>query len=156
MHFFQLIICTWHSLARLRLWCGRHGSWRWRRHGWRLWRHGFCCHHWWSDEVLSWVVKMPSRRPRIRCNMLWTRLFAYLLVLHGSRARIVWCAGRNDPQLVKQWVSELFARRQKYRLYRYIDVKYTTQLALQPKIQVNIAFKWQPYIMYIMSKTKDW
>jgi len=34
---------------------------------------------------------------------------AYLLVLPGSRARIVRCGGRYDPQLVKrssEWVSE--------------------------------------------------
>jgi len=36
-------------------------------------------------------------------------LLAYLLVLPGSRARIVRCGGRYDPQLVKrssEWVSE--------------------------------------------------
>jgi len=37
---------------------------------------------------------------------------AYLLVLPGSRARIVRCGGRYDPQLVKrssEWVSECVA-----------------------------------------------
>ena len=41
------------------------------------------------------------------------KTLAYLLVLPGSRARIVRCGGRYDPQLVKrssEWVSEWSAR----------------------------------------------
>jgi len=33
---------------------------------------------------------------------LWKKTPAYLLVLPGSRARIVRCGGRYDPQLVKR------------------------------------------------------
>ena len=43
----------------------------------------------------------------IGCNK-WKKTLAYLLVLPGSRARIVRCGGRYDPQLVKrssEWVS---------------------------------------------------
>ena len=39
----------------------------------------------------------------------WKKTLAYLLVLPGSRAWIVRCGGRYDPQLVKRsskWVSE--------------------------------------------------
>ena len=39
----------------------------------------------------------------------WKKTLAYLLVLPGSRARIVRCGGRYDPQLVKrssEWVSD--------------------------------------------------
>ena len=32
----------------------------------------------------------------------WKKTLAYLLVLPGSRARIVRCGGRYDPQLVKR------------------------------------------------------
>jgi len=32
----------------------------------------------------------------------WKKKLAYLLVLPGSRARIVRCGGRYDPQLVKR------------------------------------------------------
>jgi len=37
----------------------------------------------------------------IGCNK-WKKRLAYLLVLPGSRARIVRCGGRYDPQLVKR------------------------------------------------------
>ena len=37
----------------------------------------------------------------IGCNK-WKKTLAYLLVLPGSRARIVRCGGRYDPQLVKR------------------------------------------------------
>ena len=43
------------------------------------------------------------------CCSNWKKTLAYLLVLPGSRARIVRCGGRYDPQLVKrssEWVSE--------------------------------------------------
>ena len=36
-----------------------------------------------------------------RCNK-WKKTLAYLLVLPGSRARIVRCGGRYDPQLAKR------------------------------------------------------
>jgi len=36
----------------------------------------------------------------IGCNK-WKKTLAYLLMLPGSRARIVRCGGRYDPQLVK-------------------------------------------------------
>ena len=39
----------------------------------------------------------------------WKKTLAYLLVLPGSRARIVRCGGRYDPQLFKrssEWVSQ--------------------------------------------------
>ena len=32
----------------------------------------------------------------------WKKTLAYLLVLPGSRARIVRCGGRYDPQLIKR------------------------------------------------------
>ena len=32
----------------------------------------------------------------------WKKTLAYLLVLPGSRARVVRCGGRYDPQLVKR------------------------------------------------------
>jgi len=55
----------------------------------------------------------PSPRPvfAVRCYgcSKWKKTLAYLLVLTGSRARIVRCGGRYDPQLVKrsiEWVSD--------------------------------------------------
>jgi len=40
-------------------------------------------------------------REEIGCNK-WKKTLAYLLVLPGSRARIVRCGGRYDHQLVKR------------------------------------------------------
>ena len=48
-------------------------------------------------------------------NFCW-----YLVVLPGSRARIVRCGGRYDPQLVKrssEWVSELCYRKEAARCF---------------------------------------
>ena len=61
--------------------------------------------HFWSRATGS------ARRVvhgEIGCSNL-KKTLAYLLVLPGSRARIVRCGGRYDPQLVKrssEWVSE--------------------------------------------------
>jgi len=41
---------------------------------------------------------MPHQFGILTC---WKKTLAYLLVLPGSRARIVRCGGRYDPQLVK-------------------------------------------------------
>ena len=38
----------------------------------------------------------------LRICSKWKKTLAYLLVLPGSRARIVRCGGRYDPQLVKR------------------------------------------------------
>jgi len=54
------------------------------------------------------VTSKNERWPRLVWLILCITL-AYLLVLPGSRARIVRCGGRYDPQLVKrssEWVSE--------------------------------------------------
>jgi len=73
----------------------------------------------WID---TWYVAYHLDRPsksfqlfeRKLCSDNWNdfkgrcSLLAYLLVLPGSRARIIRCGGRYDPQLVKrssEWVS---------------------------------------------------
>ena len=43
----------------------------------------------------------PVVHGEIGCSK-WKKTLAYLLVLPGSRARIVRCGGRYDPQLVKR------------------------------------------------------
>ena len=56
---------------------------------------------WW--KILVWICLYC-----FNCSK-WKKTLAYLLVLPGSRARIVRCGGRYDPQLVKrssEWVSE--------------------------------------------------
>jgi len=64
-----------------------------------------CLHssHRWLESVRRVVHK------EIGCNK-WKKTLAYLLVLPGSRARIVRCGGCYDPQLVKrssEWVSRI-------------------------------------------------
>ena len=57
--------------------------------------------------VLTVVIELLTGSARrvvhgeIGCSM-WKKTLAYLLVLPGSRARIVRCGGRYDPQLVKR------------------------------------------------------
>ena len=46
--------------------------------------------------------KRPPGRPRRNWLQQVEEDLAYLLVLPGSRARIVRCGGRYDPQLVKR------------------------------------------------------
>ena len=53
---------------------------------------------------LSALLTGSARRVvhgEIGCSK-WKKTLAYLLVLPGSRARIVRCGGRYDPQLVKR------------------------------------------------------
>ena len=68
-------------------------------------------------------------RGEIGCSN-WKKTLAYLLVLPGSRARIVRCGGRYDPQLVKrsiEWVSECCACRQLnipgYAILKMVDIR---------------------------------
>ena len=71
------------------------------------------CHCMWASLSLE-----PGSRPHYKvfimlrhldcsvilycCLRKWKKTLAYLLVLPGSRARIVRCGGRYDPQLVKR------------------------------------------------------
>ena len=52
-----------------------------------------------SDVTLALVSQLVHGE--IGCSK-WKKTLAYLLVLPGSRARIVRCGGRYDPQLVKR------------------------------------------------------
>ena len=55
-----------------------------------------------------WLEAPAIVHEEIGCNK-WKKTLSYMLVLPGSRARIVRCGGRYDPQLVKrssEWVSE--------------------------------------------------
>jgi len=55
------------------------------------------------ESVIICTVYLARRvvHGEIGCSK-WKKTLAYLLVLPGSRARIVRCGGRYDPQLVKR------------------------------------------------------
>ena len=68
-------------------------------------------HHWLDvateDEGWCSFRSCTPSRSRARTCSNWKKTLAYLLVLPGSRARIVRCGGRYEPQLVKrssEWV----------------------------------------------------
>ena len=50
---------------------------------------------------MTLVMACPIVHGEIGCSK-WKKTLAYLLVMPGSRARIVRCGGRYDPQLVKR------------------------------------------------------
>ena len=63
-----------------------------------------------SSNIYYLLLLYLSVHREIGCSK-WKKTLAYLLVLPGSRARIVRCGKRYDPQLVKrssEWVSEFY------------------------------------------------
>jgi len=70
-------------------------------------RHCNCQSHTGTPPAADWKRRRVVHG-KIGCSK-WKKTLAYLLVLPGSRARIVRCGGRYDPQLVNrssEWVSE--------------------------------------------------
>ena len=58
----------------------------------------------WSENTYALLPPLTGSARRvvheeIGCNK-WKKTLAYLWVLRGSRARIVWCGGRYNPQQV--------------------------------------------------------
>ena len=54
-----------------------------------------------AATIFKIIFCSQLRSSEIGCSK-WKKTLAYLLVLPGSRARIVRCGGRYDPQLVKR------------------------------------------------------
>jgi len=50
----------------------------------------------------NWLQIGQCLLPLAAACIKWKKTLAYLLVLPGSRVRIVQCGGRDDPQLVKR------------------------------------------------------
>ena len=79
----------------------------------------------WPTPALLPLLTGSARRvvhKEIGCSK-WKKTLAYLLVLPESRARIVRCGGRYDPQLVKrssEWVSEWVLKNSELILHREV------------------------------------